>query len=129
MACGRSQSAFQTRSGVRGRSRITTPVASRTAAATAGAVQSKAPSLIPLAPRCGTGAVGVLDDVALQLDGQIHAGRDPVVDRPQVPRIRPRLVKSVVLHQGVAETLDRRTLVLAADLEQVASMPTSETVT
>ena len=43
-------SARQTRSGVSGRSRIWMPAASRTAAATAGATHSSAPSLMPLAP-------------------------------------------------------------------------------
>ena len=45
-----SLSARQTRSGVRGRSRMTAPVASWTAAATAGATQRRAPSLIPFEP-------------------------------------------------------------------------------
>ena len=45
-----SWSAVHTRSGVSGRSRITTPVASATAAPSAPAVQSSAPSLIPYDP-------------------------------------------------------------------------------
>ena len=42
-----SRSARQTRSGVSGRSRITTPVASRTAAATADATEATLPRTCP----------------------------------------------------------------------------------
>ena len=43
-----------------------------TAAATAGATRSSAPSLMPFAPY-GPGPVGVLDDVALHPERQVHA--------------------------------------------------------
>jgi K+-transporting ATPase A subunit len=59
-AVSRSMIARQTRSGVNGKSRITTQVAWCTAAASAGAVQSRAPSLTPLGA-VGSGAVLVLD--------------------------------------------------------------------
>src|ERR1039458_2738441 len=70
----------------------------------------------------GAGTIGVLDDVALQIQGQVHAGRDPVVDGPEV--LDPSgLVEDVMLHEGVAQALDRRALVLPANLERVDRFP------
>ena len=123
-----SWSARQTRSGDSGRSRMTTPVASRTAAATAGATgkqRALAHALGPVRP----GPIAVLDDVALHLQRQVHARRDPVVDGAEVPDAGRRR-RAVALHQRVAEAHDRRALVLAADLHRVErACPTSDTVT
>ena len=113
-AASASRSARQTRSGVSGRSRMTTPVASRTAAATAGATFSSAPSLMPFEPY-GPGPVLVLDDGALHRQWQVHARRDLVVDRTEVPDAT-LVVEQDLLHQRVAEGHDRGALVLAADL-------------
>ena len=53
--------------------------------------------------------------------GQVHAGGDPVVDGPEVPD-PAGLVEDVVLHQGVAQALDRRPLVLHPHLERVEGL-------
>ena len=93
---------------------MTTPVASRTAAATAGATHSSAPSLIPFEPY-GPGPSSFSMLVALHRERQVHARRDPVVDRAEVPDPTV-VVEEDLLHEGVAETHHRGTLVLAADL-------------
>ena len=62
--------------------------------------------------------VGVLDRVALHSPWQVHAGRNPVVDRAEVPDTAG-LVEDVVLHQRVAEAHDRGALVLAPNLKRV----------
>src|SRR5450759_5163701 len=68
------------------------------------------------------GSVRVLHDRALHFEGEVHAGRDPVVDGAQVPD--PALVvEDVVLHEGVTEALDRGALVLHRDLERVEGLP------
>ena len=54
----------------------------------------------------------------MQLERQIHAGGDAVVDRAEVPDPALR-VEDVVLHERVAEALYRRALVLHLDLERV----------
>ena len=119
-AAAASWMARHTRSGVSGRSRIGTPMASRTAAATAEATHSSAPSLMPL-DAVRARPVGVLDRLAVELERQVHAGRDPVVDGAQVPDPAP-LVEDVVLHERVAEAHDRRALVLHPDLERVEGL-------
>ena len=124
----RRWSARQTRSGVSGRSRMTTPVASRTAAATAGATHSSAPSLMPF-DAVRARAVLVLDDVAVhaRAAGPCSSGSGSR-SRPRF-RIRPVVVVDVVLHQRVAEAHDRGALVLARTWSGLSALPTSETVT
>ena len=93
---------------------MTTPVASRTAAATAGATLSSAPSLIPFEPY-GPGPSSFSTHRALHPERQVHARRDAVVDGAEVPD--PALVvEQDLLHERVAEGHDRGTLVLPADL-------------
>src|SRR5674476_428075 len=55
-------------------------------------------------------AVLVLDGLADQLQGQVHARRDTVVDRAEVPD-PSLLVVDVVLHEGVPQALDGGALV------------------
>ena len=114
---GRSWSAVQTRSGVSGRSRMTTPVASATAAPRAPAVHSRAPSLMPFEPY-GPGAVVVLDGGGEQLDRDVLEGGDPVVERAEVADAAV-LVEQQLLHLAVAEAHDRGALVLGDDLQRV----------
>jgi len=122
MAAGsaRSWSARQTRSGVSGRSRMGTPVASRTAAPTAAATHNSAPSLIPFEPY-GPGPSPFSMVSLRSSSGQVHARRDPIVDGAEVSDA-PRFVEDVVLHEGMAEALDRGAFVLRPDLERVQGL-------
>ena len=59
--------------------------------------------------------VFVLDQNRVQLAGHVHRRRDPVVQRAEIPDTAA-LVEDQLLHQRVAESHHRRSLVLRFDL-------------
>ena len=65
-----------------------------------------------------TGPVSVLNRIALHPHREVHACRDPVVDRAEVPDAAG-LVEDVMLHQCVAEPHYSRALVLAPNLQGI----------
>ncbi len=71
----------------------------------------------PLRP-IWTRTVFVLDQNGVQLAGHVHRGRDPVVQRAEIPD-PAALVEDQLLHQRVAEPHHRRSFVLRFDLLRV----------
>ena len=96
---------------------MTTPVARATAAPSAPAVQSSAPSLMPFEPY-GPGPSWFSTAAADELERDVLERRDPVVERAEVADAAV-LVEQQLLHLAVAEAHDRRALVLGDDLQRV----------
>ena len=109
--------ASQIRSGVNGRSRTVTPVASATAEPIAAAMARMPPSPAPLRAE-GSWAISVFDEDGLEPDGNILEGGYPVVEGAKVADAAAHVEKQV-LHQRVTDPHHRGAFVLRFHLRGI----------